>query len=197
MIIYMKTKIVFFLIIILFLLFPLSTVVYAKGIFKVSLNCKGQDQEYCDIVKYSDNKISFILKNIREPQIEKMNENIFHAYGSCGSSCQYHFFVSESKQDQTKEYITFNKSNNCLIESDSKSNSIYARKLFSKNKILIINLKNKEFDNVPIDIFIYNSFQDKSYFDNKGKLHLMAMLADVDKNGNNLYFSKIIDKTCR
>ncbi|HFF5224051.1 TPA: hypothetical protein ACGDOO_003863, partial [Acinetobacter baumannii] len=72
----------------------------------------------------------------------------------------------------------------------------YARKLFNKNKKIIANLKNKEFNNVPIDSAIYNSFQEKSYFDDKGQLHLVAMLADVDKNGNSLYFNKIIKKTC-
>ncbi|TCB33222.1 hypothetical protein E0H86_00850 [Acinetobacter sp. ANC 4635] len=170
--------------------------IYAKDLFDVELKCKGNDQEYCDIVKNSNNKTTFILRDMRYPQVDKVNENIFHAYGSCGSPCQYHFFISKIKQDQTKEFIIINKKNNCLIESDSKHNVIYARRLFSKNKKIIANLKNKEFHNVPIDIAIYNSFQEKSYFDNKGKLHLVAMLADVDKNGNSLYFDKIVDETC-
>ena len=170
--------------------------IYAKDIFNVELKCKGHDQEYCDIVKNSDNKINFILKNMRYPQVDKVNENIFHAYGSCGSPCQYHFFISKMQEDQTKEFIALDKKNNCLIESDSKNNVIYARKLFSKNKKTIVNLKNKEFNNVPVDVAVYNSFQEKSYFDDKGQLHLVAMLADVDKNGDSLYFNKIIKKTC-
>ncbi|WP_212512120.1 hypothetical protein [Acinetobacter seifertii] len=174
----------------------ISSTVYAKDIFNVELKCKGNDQEYCDIVKNSDNKTTFILRNMRYPEVDKVNENIFHAYGSCGSPCQYHFFISKIQEDQTKEFITLDKKNNCLIESDSKKNIIYARKLFNKNKKVIANLKNKEFNNVPIDSAIYNSFQEKSYFDDKGQLHLVAMLADVDKNGNSLYFNKIIKKTC-
>jgi hypothetical protein len=174
----------------------ISSTVYAKDIFNVELKCKGNDQEYCDIVKNSDNKTTFILKNMRYPEVDKVNENIFHAYGSCGSPCQYHFFISKIQEDQTKEFIAIDKKNNCLIESDSKKNIIYARKLFNKNKKIIANLKNKEFNNVPIDSAIYNSFQEKSYFDDKGQLHLVAMLADVDKNGNSLYFNKIIKKTC-
>jgi len=174
----------------------ISSTVYAKDIFNVELKCKGQDQEYCDIVKNSDNKTTFILRNMRYPEVDKVNENIFHAYGSCGSPCQYHFFISKIQEDQTKEFIAIDKKNNCLIESDSKKNIIYARKLFNKNKKIITNLKNKEFSNVPIDSAIYNSFQEKSYFDDKGQLHLVAMLADVDKNGNSLYFNKIIKKTC-
>ncbi|MDQ9906705.1 hypothetical protein RFX69_06610 [Acinetobacter sp. 148] len=174
----------------------ISSTVYAKDIFNVELKCKGNDQEYCDIVKNSDNKTTFILRNMRYPEVDKVNENIFHAYGSCGSPCQYHFFISKIQEDQTKEFIALDKKNNCLIESDSKKNIIYARKLFNKNKKIIANLKNKEFDNVPIDSAIYNSFQEKSYFDDKGQLHLVAMLADVDKNGNSLYFNKIIKKTC-
>lgn len=174
----------------------ISSTVYAKDIFNVELKCKGNDQEYCDIVKNSDNKTTFILRNMRYPEVDKVNENIFHAYGSCGSPCQYHFFISKIQEDQTKEFIALDKKNNCLIESDSKKNIIYARKLFNKNKKIIANLKNKEFNNVPIDIAIYNSFQEKSYFDDKGQLHLVAMLADVDKNGNSLYFNKIIKKTC-
>ncbi|EKK11874.1 hypothetical protein ACINNAV72_3600 [Acinetobacter baumannii Naval-72] len=174
----------------------ISSTVYAKDIFNVELKCKGNDQEYCDIVKNSDNKTTFILRNMRYPEVDKVNENIFHAYGSCGSPCQYHFFISKIQEDQTKEFIALDKKNNCLIESDSKKNIIYARKLFNKNKKIIANLKNKEFNNVPIDSAIYNSFQEKSYFDDKGQLHLVAMLADVDKNGNSLYFKKIIKKTC-
>ncbi len=174
----------------------ISSTVYAKDIFNVELKCKGNDQEYCDIVKNSDNKTTFILKNMRYPEVDKVNENIFHAYGRCGSPCQYHFFISKIQEDQTKEFIAIDKKNNCLIESDSKKNIIYARKLFNKNKKIIANLKNKEFNNVPIDSAIYNSFQEKSYFDDKGQLHLVAMLADVDKNGNSLYFNKIIKKTC-
>lgn len=174
----------------------ISSTVYAKDIFNVELKCKGNDQEYCDIVKNSNNKTTFILRNMRYPEVDKVNENIFHAYGSCGSPCQYHFFISKIQEDQTKEFITLDKKNNCLIESDSKKNIIYARKLFNKNKKIIANLKNKEFNNVPIDSAIYNSFQKKSYFDDKGQLHLVAMLADVDKNGNSLYFDKIIKKTC-
>jgi len=61
---------------------------------------------------------------------------------------------------------------------------------------MIIDLKNKEFNNVLIDITIYNSFQERSYFDGQGQLHLLAMLADVDKNGDSLYFDKIIKKAC-
>ncbi|HDQ4282662.1 TPA: hypothetical protein P8700_001917 [Acinetobacter baumannii] len=174
----------------------ISSTVYAKDIFNVELKCKGNDQEYCDIVKNSDNKTTFILRNMRYPEVDKVNENIFHAYGSCGSPCQYHFFISKIQEDQTKEFIALDKKNNCLIESDSKKNIIYARKLFNKNKKIIANLKNKEFNNVPIDSAIYNSFQEKSYFDDKGQLHLVAMLADVDKKGNSLYFNKIIKKTC-
>ncbi|CAI3135621.1 hypothetical protein MWMV8_MWMV8_01018 [Acinetobacter calcoaceticus] len=174
----------------------ISSTVYAKDIFNVELKCKGHDQEYCDIVKNSDNQTTFILRNMRYPEVDKVNENIFHAYGSCGSPCQYHFFISKIQEDQTKEFIIIGKKNNCLIESDSKKNIIYARKLFNKNKKIIANLKNKEFNNVPIDSAIYNSFQEKSYFDDKGQLHLVAMLADVDKNGNSLYFNKIINKTC-
>ncbi|MFV5574788.1 hypothetical protein VXQ42_13025 [Acinetobacter baumannii] len=174
----------------------ISSTVYAKDIFNVELKCKGNDQEYCDIVKNSDNKTTFILRNMRYPEVDKVNENIFHAYGSCGSPCQYHFFISKIQEDQTKEFIALDKKNNCLIESDSKKNIIYARKLFNKNKKIIANLKNKEFNNIPIDSAIYNSFQEKSYFDDKGQLHLVAMLADVDKNGNSLYFNKIIKKTC-
>ncbi|MBN6539952.1 hypothetical protein [Acinetobacter pittii] len=174
----------------------ISSTVYAKDIFNVELKCKGNDQEYCDIVKNSDNKTTFILRNMRYPEVDKVNGNIFHAYGSCGSPCQYHFFISKIQEDQTKEFIALDKKNNCLIESDSKKNIIYARKLFNKNKKIIANLKDKEFNNVPIDSAIYNSFQEKSYFDDRGQLHLVAMLADVDKNGNSLYFNKIIKKTC-
>ena len=170
--------------------------IYAKNIFNVELKCKGHDQEYCDIVKNSDNKTTFILKNMRYPQVDKVNENLFHTYGSCGSPCQYHFFISKTEQDQTKEFIALDKNNNCLIESDSKRNVLYARKLFNKNRQIIVNLKNKEFDNVLTDTAIYNSFQEKSYFDDKGKLHLVAMLVGVDKNGDSLYFNKIIKKTC-
>lgn len=174
----------------------ISSTVYAKDIFNVELKCKGNDQEYCDIVKNSDNKTTFILRNMRYPEVDKVNGNIFHTYGSCGSPCQYHFFISKIQEDQTKEFIALDKKNNCLIESDSKKNIIYARKLFNKNKKIIANLKDKEFNNVPIDSAIYNSFQEKSYFDDRGQLHLVAMLADVDKNGNSLYFNKIIKKTC-
>jgi hypothetical protein len=174
----------------------ITSTIYAKDIFNVELKCKGHDQEYCDIVKNSDNKNIFILRNMRYPGVDKVNENVFHAYGSCGSPCQYHFFISKIQEDQTKEFIAIDKKNNCLIESDSKKNIIYARKLFNKNKKIIADLKNKEFNNVPIDSAIYNSFQEKSYFDDKGQLHLVAMLADVDKNGNSLYFNKIIKKTC-
>ena len=170
--------------------------VYAKEIFNVELKCKDHNQEYCDIIKNSDNKTTFILKNMRYPQVDKVNENLFHAYGSCGSPCQYHFFISKKQQDQTKEFIALDKNNNCLIESDSKRNVLYARKLFNKNRQIIVNLKNKEFDNVLTDTAIYNSFQEKSYFDDKGKLHLVAMLVGVDKNGDSLYFNKIIKKTC-
>lgn len=170
--------------------------IYANDLFSVELKCKGYDQEYCDIVKKSDNNTIFILRNMRYPQLDKVNENIFHAYGSCGSPCQYHFFINKMNEDQTKEFIALDGKNNCLIESDSKKKVIYARKLFSKNKKIIVDLKNKEFENVPIDIAVYNSFQEKTYFNNKGKLYLVAMLADIGKNGNPLYFNKIINKTC-
>ncbi len=43
----------------------ISSNVYAKDVFNVELKCKGHDQEYCDIVKYSDNKTTFILRNMR------------------------------------------------------------------------------------------------------------------------------------
>lgn len=114
--------------------FIIGSTVYAKNTFNVELKCKGHDQEYCDVVKNSDNKTSFILRNMRYPEVEKVNENIFHAYGSCGSPCQYHFFVSKIEEDQTKEFIALDKNNNCLIESDSKRNFIYAKKLFNRNK---------------------------------------------------------------
>ncbi|MDV8151447.1 hypothetical protein R5L37_06650 [Acinetobacter pittii] len=61
---------------------------------------------------------------------------------------------------------------------------------------MIVDLKNKEFNNVPIDVAIYNSFQESSYFDDQGQLHLVATLAGVDKNSDNLYFNKIIKKSC-
>ncbi|HFF5470690.1 TPA: hypothetical protein ACGDUS_001597, partial [Acinetobacter baumannii] len=93
----------------------ISSTVYAKDIFNVELKCKGNDQEYCDIVKNSDNKTTFILRNMRYPEVDKVNENIFHAYGSCGSPCQYHFFISKIQEDQTKEFIALDKKNNCLI----------------------------------------------------------------------------------
>ncbi|MBZ6533215.1 hypothetical protein HZZ11_07045 [Acinetobacter seifertii] len=176
--------------------FIIGSTIYAKDTFNVELKCKGHDQEYCDAVKNADNKTNFILRDMRYPEVDKVNENIFHAYGSCGSPCQYHFFISKTEEDQTKEFITLDKNNNCLVESDSKRNLIYARKLFNKNKKMIVDLKNKEFNNVPIDVAIYNSFQERSYFDDQGQLHLVAMLADVDKNGDSLYFNKIIKKAC-
>lgn len=169
---------------------------YADDIFNVELKCKDRDQENCDVIKKSNKKTTFILKKMRYPQVDRISPNVYHVYGSCGSPCQYHIFISRSQEDQTKEFIALNENNNCLIESDSKNNFIYARNLFNKNRKKIVNLKNKEFNNVPIDTAIYNSFQEKSYFDNEGQLHLIAMLADIDKNGDSLYFNKIIKKTC-
>lgn len=182
--------------IIFFCFVILNITVYARDNFKVEIKCNNKESEYCDVVKYLNNNKIIILRNMRYPQIEKINEEVFHIYGSCGSPCQYHQFISKIKKDETNEFIALNKDNNCLIESDSKKKVIYARNLFNKNRKVISILKSKEFDGVPIDIAIYNSFQEKSYFDVEGKLHLSAMLADIDQNGNSLYFNKIINKTC-
>ncbi len=194
MIIYIKNRIKS-LIIFSFLLF-LSSMVYAKDEFKVEIKCNDKENEYCDVVKYLDDKKLFILENMRYPQVDKINGEVFHVYGSCGSPCQYHQFISRVNKDETSEFIALNKNNNCLIESDSNKKMIYARSLFNKKRKVISTLENKEFDEVPIDSYIYNSFQEKSYFDNEGRLHLVSMLADIDRDGNALYFNKIINKTC-
>ena len=157
-----------------FLLTFLSWTVYAKDAFNVELKCKGHDQEYCDIVKKSDNKTSFILRDVRYPEVDKVNETIFHAYGSCGSPCQYHFFISKTKEDQTQELIALDKNNNCLIESDSRKKLIYSRKLFSNNKKIIVNLNTAKI-NIPQPTFSYYSyFTEMSQFDNAGDLNLIA-----------------------
>jgi len=67
--------------------FIIVSTIYAKDTFNVELKCKGHDQEYCDIVKNADNDTSFILRDMRYPEVDKVNENIFHVYGSCGSPC--------------------------------------------------------------------------------------------------------------
>lgn len=169
---------------------------YAKDKFTVELKCKDKESEYCDVIKHINNNDIYILKNMRYPQVDRVNNEVFHIYGSCGSPCQYHKFISKSRQDDTNEFIALNKKNNCLIESDSKIKVIYARNLFNKKRKVISNLSNKEFDEVPLDSALYNSFQEGSYFDNEGRLHLVAMLADIDKFGKPLYFKKIINKTC-
>jgi len=175
----------------------ISSTVYAKDIFNVELKCKGHDQEYCDIVKNSDNKTTFILINMRYPEVDKVNENIFHAYGSCGSPCQYHFFISKTQEDQTKEFIVIDKKNNCLIESDSKKNIIYARKLFNKNKKLIMNMHDKKYEHVIYsDWNLYSAFQGRSYFDQDNNLHLIAITDDFDKNGNRVIFEKVVNNPC-
>ena len=182
--------------VIIFLFFVMLYIkAYASDDFKVEKKCKNKESEYCDVIKYFNNKI-FILKNMRYPQVDKVNEEVFHVYGSCGSPCQYHEFISKMKKDATDEFIALNKDNNCLIESDSDKKIIYARNLFSKKRKIISLLEGKEFDGVPIDVAVYNSFQEKSYFDDDGRLHLSAMLADIDKYGNSLYFNKVINKTC-
>ena len=170
--------------------FIVGSTVYAKDTFNVELKCKGHDQEYCDIVKNSDNKTSFILRDMRYPEVDKVNETIFHAHGSCGSPCQYHFFISKTKEDQTQELIALDKNNNCLIESDSRKKLIYSRKLFSNNKKIIVNL-NSEKINIPQPTFSYYSyFNEMSQFDNAGDLNLIAN--DYGK----ILFKKKIENPC-
>ncbi len=67
--------------------FVASFSVYASDSFNVELQYKGQNKEYCDIFKNEGNKKSFILKSMRYPQVNKVNDKIFHAYGSYGSPC--------------------------------------------------------------------------------------------------------------
>lgn len=175
---------------ILFCFILFSTVVFSNDIFSVKLECKSKNQEYCNVIKVVDGEKIVILDNVRYPSINKVNNIVFHVSGSCGSPCQYHIFLNKFRNDETSEFVTLDKVNQCLIETDSINKKIYARFLFNKHKKLIADLKNLEFKNTIIDIAAYNSFQKDSFFDNGGNLHLIAMLDDFDENGNRLYLKK-------
>lgn len=174
----------------------LSTFVFSNDKFNVKLECNSKNKEYCNVVKVIDDKKTVILDSVRHPNINQINNETFHISGSCGSPCQYHIFLNNIKSDETSEFVTINNLNQCLIETDSINKKIYARFLFNKDRKLIANLKSFEFKNVIIDVAAYNSFQNDSFFDSEGRVHLIAMLDDFDESGNRLYFNKIINKPC-
>lgn len=180
----------------IFLLTIFSFNVYAKDDFNVILKCKDELESSCNVYKILNNKKTVILEDMRAPQVKKLNNDFYQVYGSCGNPCQYNLFIGRNKDDATKEFIAIDKNNNCLIESDSKSKKIYARNLLSNKRKLIENLKDKEFNQLSLDFSVYNIFQGDSYFSKEGELYLVAMLDDVDSNGNIQYFKKKINKPC-
>lgn len=182
---------------IIFLLMIITSHVHAgESKFDVKLSCSDEFHYHCDINKFINGEKSVILKDIRSPQIIKLNNDFYQVSATCGSPCSYEIFIGRSVRDFTNEFIAIDKRNNCLIETNSKSMTILSRKLLSKKRKVIAKVSDKEFKDVPLDPALYNIFRNESFFDEAGDFHLITMLSETDRNGNTLFFKKIIEKPC-
>ncbi len=157
-----------------FFLIFLSWSAYAKEEFNISTQCKDEYEMNCDVYSSLGDKQNKIIENIKSPVVKKVNSNIFSVKTSCGSPCQIYWFFSAVNEDSTDEFIAIDANRNCLIESDSTKRLIYARSLFSKNKKIIVNLRDREFNQLTSRFDYYNYFKKDTYFDNNGVLTLIS-----------------------
>lgn len=170
---------------------------YANNQFEVTMKCTDDFQFDCEIIKNVDGKKTIELKNVRSPQIKRLNNDFYHLSSTCGSPCQIHAFIGRKFEDDTNEFIAINHKNNCLIESDSKSLKIFSRKLLTNKKKLIMNMHDKKYEHVIYsDWNLYSAFQGRSYFDQDNNLHLIEITDDFDKNGNRVIFEKVVNNPC-
>lgn len=169
-----KCEMNFILSSLILLLILLSINTYAKDDFNVISQCSDEYEMDCSVYRFSESKNKEIIKGIKSPYVKKINDNLFYVKSSCGSPCKINLFISRDKDDYTGEYISFNEKNYCLIESDSKKKIVYARNIFSKNKIVILNLNKKPYNVAPSKFNYYSDFNEMSYFDENNNFYLIA-----------------------
>lgn len=161
-------------------IFLLSGIIFSFNIyanddtFVVSAKCKDEYSSNCDIVRTINSKNEIVIKDVKLLNISKINKNLYKVKTSCGSPCSVMLFYSQNKEDSTDEFIAIDNKNNCLIESDSQKKVIYARKLFTNKPRKIVDLRNKEFNELLQRFDYYNYFKRKSSFSSDGSLNLIA-----------------------
>ncbi|MEN8282160.1 hypothetical protein [Acinetobacter gerneri] len=163
----------------------------APQTFNVFSKCTDENEFECKIYSDLNGKKSVVLDYAKSPMIKRINPELFYMKSSCGSPCQIHLFIAPNKEDGTQELIAFDPKSNCLIESDSEKKQIIARKLFSKQKKVIANLKAKEFSVLPSGVSVYRFFKDESKFDDHSNFTLI--LDDFDRP----LVTKKITQPCR
>lgn len=168
----------------------LSLKAYAKDDFNVVSECKNEYETSCDLLQITGSKKNILLSDIKSPSIEKISEDIFHVVSSCGSPCVGHYFISKYKMDYTEELISIDAKSKCIIESDSAKKKIYAKKIFSKNRKILINLNEEKFNILPSKFNYYSDFKEMSHFDESRNLNLIAN--DYSK----ILFKKKIKNPC-
>ena len=159
--------------IIMVFIFLLSGYVYAENSnFDVKVECISDFS--CNVNQYLNGKKTIVFEDVKFAESEKINNNLFKVFISCGSPCSNNIFIdNKGNQDFTLEYIAIDSKNNCLIESDTKKKNIYARKLFQKKKKVIADLSSKRFNSFDLLWPYYLSFNTSSYFDKNENLHLI------------------------
>ncbi len=153
----------------------LSFNVYAKDDFNVVSQCSDEYEYHCDVYLFKNGKKDKILEDLKSPVVNEINSDLFSIKTSCGSPCQVYWFFSSEKKDLTNEFIAIDSKRNCLIESNSSKKLIYARKIFSNNKKIIVNLKEKDFKKLKSSFDYYTYFKRNSYFDSDGVLNLISI----------------------
>ncbi|OTG67698.1 hypothetical protein B9T28_01235 [Acinetobacter silvestris] len=145
--------------------------------FKVYKQCTDEMEWSCDVIREVNAKKEIYFKDIKSPNVERLNADYYHIMASCGNPCQVHAFIGRDKKhdDRTDGFVTVDPKTQCLIESDDKKNRITARRLNSDKKIELVKLNQKLFNEVWIpDYGKYMPFQSQSHFDGHGNLVLIA-----------------------
>lgn len=163
---------------------------YAKEDFNLISQCTDEYETSCNVVLTANGKKNILLHDIKSPSIEKVSEDIFHVVSSCGSPCVGHYFIGKHEEDYTEELISFDIKSKCIIESDSRKKKIYAKKMFTNNKRILIDLSEHKFNILPSKFNYYSDFSEMSRFDNTGELNLIAN--DYGK----ILFKKKIQNPC-
>jgi hypothetical protein len=152
----------------------LSFEIYGNSEFNIISQCSDEYETSCDVIRKVGGKEEVILNKIKSPSIERITENLFHVISSCGSPCVGHFFISRKEQDFTSELIILDASTNCMVESDSSKKKIYAKKIFSEDRRILLNLKDSAYESLPSKFNYYSNFNEMSNFDKQGNLNLVA-----------------------
>jgi hypothetical protein len=155
----------------------------SSGQFNITKTCTNEFEDSCEIIRTKHGKKEILSKDVKSPSIQKYANNVYKVHIYCGS-CTIDEFYNEALSDITAGYIAYDPQTNCLIEH--YENAIYARKLFTDKKYILLNLKK------------YNLMQPHFYFEENSKfLEGNMFLLKANESFPIKNFSKKFNNPCR